>query len=263
MRSRERHDRIIDLVQARGRLAVDELALLLTASRETIRRDLHALARRGLIRKFHGGAELPLVEGEGSFRDRMLVNAQAKRIVARLAAPLFAPGTSLFVDTGTTTLYFAEALAQQAGLTVITNSAQIAATLGREGRHRVYLLGGEYRADGAETLGALAVAQIRAFRAQHVVLAIGALDAVAGITDYALEEAEVARAMLARGGALTVLADASKLGRTALFEVAPLARIARLVSDRPPPPPLARALAKAGVEVVSPGAGGGTMDGGG
>ncbi len=86
-------------------------------------------------------------------------------------------------------------------------------------------------ADASEAVGPLAIEQVRRFRADHVVLTVGALHAVRGIMDYNIDEAEIARAMIDQAAALTVLADASKLGRSALFEVCPIERVHRLVTD--------------------------------
>ena len=99
------------------------------------------------------------------------------------------------------------------------------------------------------SLGPLAVEQIRNFRAQHAILTVGALDG-ASIMDFDLQEAEIARAMIERSERVTIVADHSKLGRKAVFDVATLGRIARLITDAPPPPALSGVLAQAGVEVI-------------
>ena len=77
---------------------------------------------------------------------------------------------------------------------------------------------------------------------------IGALS-TDGAFDFSIEEAEITRAMIARTRYLTVIADSSKLGKRALFQVFPLERIDRLVIDRKPMGELAKALADARVEV--------------
>lgn len=266
MRPHQRQEAILDLVANHGRVMVDDLATRFGASRETIRRDLGALAGLGRLRKFHGGAERNTAPNtgrnngsdrsadgpaeEGPFAWRMQRNRAAKQAIARAAAALFHPGDSLFIDTGTTTVYFAEELARRGGMSVVTNSATIAGIVAGTPGNAAYLLGGAVRADAAETVGPLTVEQVGNFRADHVVLTVGALNAEAGAMDYLIEEAEVARAMVARGGQLTVLADSSKLGRSALFEICPLAQIHSLVVERPVTGSLAGMLAAAGVRVV-------------
>ncbi|MGO4677919.1 DeoR/GlpR family DNA-binding transcription regulator [Bosea sp. 2YAB26] len=150
MRPSIRRDAIVEIVEREKQITVEGLAAKLDASRETIRRDLTSLDAEGLIQKYHGGARVrPLMEraaiGEGRFRTRLSENRDAKRAIARAAVNLFANGDTLFIDTGSTTVLFAEELARLSDLTVITNSTAIAESLTRaEQRHRVYLIGGEF-----------------------------------------------------------------------------------------------------------------------
>ena len=254
MRPTERQNLIVDHVEKHGSVTVDSLAQTLTISRETIRRDLSALADRGQIRKFHGGARIvsaipPDQIGEGQFHARMCENVPQKRRIAKAAAALFKPGDSLFIDTGSTTVFFAEELRKLSGLTVITNSSMIAHHVSNGHGNRVFVVGGEYRDSAGENVGRLAVEQIRTFKAEHIVLTVGALD-LDGISDFDPEEAEVARAMIAQGRILTIIIDRSKLSKTGVFQVCPLNRIQRIVIDQRPGAPLAAGLSKADIEVV-------------
>jgi DeoR family glycerol-3-phosphate regulon repressor len=252
----ERRTRIVDLLRKRGRVTVGELAHEFSASFETIRRDLTELSARNLIQKFHGGATLldaavPGSKIEGSFQGRMLEHQREKRAIARRAAGLFSPGDSLFIDTGTTTLIFAEELARLSRLTVITNSIAIVQTIARgtgQG-NKAFLLGGEYSDDAGENVGRLTVEQIVRFRAAHAVLTVGAIEKD-GVMDYDLNEAEIATAMVSHARQVTILADSSKLGRVGLFLVCPLAGVDRLVIDRAPDGTIAEELQLAQIEVL-------------
>jgi DeoR/GlpR family transcriptional regulator of sugar metabolism len=173
-----------------------------------------------------------------------------KRAIARRAAALFQEGDTLFVDTGSTTMYFAEELSTRSGITTITNSVSIAAIMARgSDGTRVFLIGGEYRDEAAENIGVLAIEQISRFSAQHVVLTVAALDQ-RGAMDFDLQEAEIARAMIEQAREVTVILDSSKFEKTALFGVCPLATIDRIVCEAPPSTQLADALRAASVEVV-------------
>lgn len=247
---RVRQARIAELVRRRGHVTVEALAERFGASHETIRRDLGVLAEAGEVRKVHGGAKLPRRRDEGPFRDRLTRNEPAKRMIAAEMARLVSPGDTLFVDTGSTTLMCAEEAARIAGLTVITNSARVAEVFATgEGGARVFLVGGVFDGDNAETTGPAAIAQIANFHADHAVLGVAAVDAVAGAMDVSYEEAEVARAMAAHADSVIVLADSSKFDRRAAFAVCPLERIDHLVAEREPAGALAEALAGAAVTV--------------
>ncbi len=252
MRPRDRRERILELLRdsESGRLTVEDLVQSLKISPETIRRDLTRLSSGSLISKFHGGAALPQPSGEGPFRARMAESLRQKRAIARAAAGLFRPGDTLLVDTGSTTVVFAEELARQTGLTVITNSVMIAQIMTRRRNgNRAFLIGGEYSDEAAVNLGALAVRQVTQFHAIHAVITVGALE-VEGAMDFTLQEAEIAHAMIAQARELSVIADSSKLEKAGLFRVCRLDVIDRLITDARPKGALSEALALAEVEVL-------------
>lgn len=251
MKIKNRQDKLIEIVRRQEKASVEELAALLEASRETIRRDLTQLSGAGKILKVHGGATMPRVMGEGPFKQRLSENVDAKMKIAVAAASLVKPGETLFIDTGSTTLFFVEELAKTPGLTVITNSTEIARTIATANNSgRAFLLGGEFSADNSQTVGTMVAAHIRFFRAHHAFLAAGAIDARSGAMDYNIEEAQVARAMIDQSESITVLADSSKFNAVASFEVCPLAAIDQLVTDRPPPPDIQEALEADGGKII-------------
>lgn len=252
MTPNERQTEIVNIIRERNSVAVDELADILKISKETVRRDLSFLAKHGKIQKFHGGASLPVITGEGPFRDRMGENTAAKVAIASEATKLIAQGQTVLIDTGSTTLYFAENLAEISGLTVVTNSAEIARVVDNgNSQSKTFLLGGEFNSDNRQTVGSITIQQIRSFRAHHAVLAVTALDSRTGVMDFCIEEAQIARAMIEQAESVTILVDSSKFGRIASFEVCSLDRITNLVCDKLPSSDIQAILADAGVTVYS------------
>ncbi|HHK74352.1 MAG TPA: DeoR/GlpR transcriptional regulator [Rhizobiales bacterium] len=250
-KSKIRQQKILEIIRQQGSVGVEELSRLLEVSYETIRRDLNDLARTAKIQKIHGGATLPRMFGEGPFQDRMQENAEAKVQIAKAAAPMFSSGTTLFIDTGSTTLYFAEALCDVPGLTVITNSSAIARVLSASKlKNRAFMLGGEFSPNNYQTVGTMVAAQARLFQAHHAVLTIGALDSKAGAMVFSIEEAQVAAAMIEQSQSLTILVDSSKFNKIASFKVCELHQINRLVTEKAPSGELGEALSSAGVEVI-------------
>jgi len=250
MKPKLRQSRIMDVVAREGGATVDALAEEFGVSAETIRRDLAQLAMSGALQKVHGGARRLRLHAEGSFQERMGEDAAAKQVIAQKLAALVEPGDTLFIDTGTTTLFCAEALADVERLTVITNSFRVAETLSRgAGRARVYLLGGEYAADNAQTTGVLALDQIDRFQADHAVLAVAALDPAVGAANGDFDEAQIARRMMANAAHVIVVAQAAKLGRKAAHRICRLEEIDMLVCDAVPDEAFRAALDAARVEI--------------
>jgi DeoR family glycerol-3-phosphate regulon repressor len=250
VKPKQRQSKIIDLMARDGEATVEALAAAFDVSAETIRRDLAQLAADGALQKVHGGARRLRLHAEGSFQERMNEDAEAKAAIGRKLAAVIEPGDTLFIDTGTTTLACAAELARVGGLTVITNSLRIARVLGEgEGRARVFLLGGSFSADNAQTVGPLVLEQIARFQADHAVLAVAALDAAAGALDADFDEAQVARAMSDRAGNTIVVAQAAKLGRKAAFRVCQLEAIDMLICESLPDAGFRAALETARVEI--------------
>lgn len=248
MRPRDRHEQIIDRIAREGSVTVDALSEDFAVSAETIRRDLTLLASDGRVMKVHGGARAPVTHVEGSFDERMHEGAAAKAQIAAKVAGLIPPGSSLFIDTGTTTVACARQLAEVADLTIVTNSPRIAQIIARgTGGAKVFLLGGAYGAENDETLGPMVMAQVAAFHADFALIGVAAMDAQAGASDADANEAAVARAMCANARKVIILAHSDKFQRRALHVVCAPDRIDVLVCDELPEPPIVSALARAGV----------------
>lgn len=240
---------IMKALDRQGACSVTELARRLAVSDETIRRDVKAMARRGLVERVHGGVTLPDLLQEPAFRKRLGQNAEAKRRIARLAAARVRDGDSLMLDTGSTTAYVASALAEHRDLLVVTNCTEIAGRL--VGRNRVYLVGGELRADDGAVFGAAATRFVEQFRVRFAVLSIGAIHAQDGLMDFHLQEAEFSRAIIAQARQTMVVADHSKFGAQAPVRVCGFEAVDLLISDRDPPPEIGERLAAAGARILS------------
>jgi DeoR/GlpR family transcriptional regulator of sugar metabolism len=251
MKPEERRERIALLVKEASKISVDELAAILETSRETVRRDLTLMSEQGLLRKVHGGAVFTQTALESPLGDRRAMARAEKIAIGRAAARLFRQGDSLLIDSGSTTAYFAESLKHAGAFTVITNSTVVAQELwSAPNPGEVYLLGGRYFGDGHEVLGPLVVEQIQRLHADHAVLTIGAIDHSGKFMDFNADEAFIARAMIASARTVTVLADSSKLGRHALFQVCEANKVHRLVTDSAPGGAIENSLRAAGVELI-------------
>ncbi|MBN8243517.1 DeoR/GlpR transcriptional regulator [Nitratireductor aquimarinus] len=247
-----RHGRILDLLTEQGTMGVNDLAQHLEVSVETVRRDVKVLAGRGAIVRMHGAIALPSVVSEAPFERRMRENRQAKETIAALAASTIRDGESVMLDTGTTTSLLARALLDHRQLTVVTNSSDIARTLATVNGNKVYMAGGELRSDSGSALGFSAIEFVSRFSVDHAIISAGAVNAMTGIMDYDLEEAQFGNAVLARGRRRVVVTDASKFGRKGLVRVCSFAEVDSLIVDSMPPEDLSEALRLADVTVTCP-----------
>ncbi len=235
-----------------GTCTVAELMRQLEVSNETIRRDLKAMADKGLVERVHGGVVLPNLLREADFQKRLNRNAKEKRAIARLAAAQIRDGDSVMMDTGSTTAYVAHELASRRDLLLVTNSTEIARSIAKGTRNRALLTGGELRSDDGALFGAQAIRYVEQFRVLFAILSIGAVHLDDGLMDFHLEEAEFSRAVIGRAKRTILVADHSKFGRQAPVKVCDLDAIDTLITDRPPPPDFAERLTDCDVEVLVP-----------
>lgn len=253
MKSAERLQSIQTLLDIRGRVTVVELAEQFQVAQETIRRDLMKLEKNGIVRKIHGGAISSQNKYEQSLAARFTQNIGQKHELARVAVGLIPPGSTLFIDFGTTTNVFAEHLKELADLTVFTNSHLIAATLAEKSSCEVFILGGRYDDQVKANLGSMVIDSIRSFYVDYAVIGIGGVDATIGYSDQNIDEATIARAMLSRSNESIVLADPGKFNRHGVAHVADINQINYLVSSESPDEALCAVLQRHGVSLQIPG----------
>jgi DeoR family glycerol-3-phosphate regulon repressor len=245
-----RQREILRLVKAQGRLGVAELAERLQVSEETVRRDVRPMAASGVLRKLHGAVGVADATTEPPLTRRMEENVEAKMRIAALAAAQIADGDSIMLDTGSTTIFVAHALAERRRLMVVTNSTEVARVLSKTEGSRVFLAGGEIRGDDAAVFGPQTVAFVGQFVARTAILSIGGIDAVHGLTDYHVGEAEFSQAVIPQVDRVIVVADHAKFSRRGFARVCGFEQIDMLITDAPPPPDAAARLADSGVTVL-------------
>ncbi|WP_242136938.1 MULTISPECIES: DeoR/GlpR family DNA-binding transcription regulator [unclassified Sphingomonas] len=245
-----RQKEIVSRLRSGRTLSVLSLAAELAVSDETIRRELRTLEDQGVVIREHGGARLATLVFEGPLNQRMEENADAKLRIARAAAALIPDGSILFIDSGTTSIFIAKQLVERRGLTVITNSLQVANDLGAINGNRLFLAGGEMDYDYRAFSDHQAQAYVRGFTPHLAILSVGAISLDRGLMDFHPGEAEMSRIAYATSKRILLGADATKFGRYALLQTAGLADVDILVTDQPLDEPYARAFAHAEVVVA-------------
>jgi DeoR/GlpR family transcriptional regulator of sugar metabolism len=246
----ERRDRIADLIRDRGSVRASELTDLFGVTDETIRRDLARLADQGVLRRAHGGAVATPTRAESTFERRLHEHEEEKIAIARAAAGLVRDGSTIIIDSGTTTVHFARALADKRDLVVITNAVTNAIELIDSPSVMVVLTGGLVRPATLGAVGDLAVATLRELHVDQVFLAMSSITIAGGLTYPSFEEVAVKRAMIAAATEVILLADHSKFGHNSLVRVAPLDAVSTIVTSADCDPATVAAMREMGIEVL-------------
>lgn len=250
----ERRREITRILHSDGRVAVDELVRRLRVSAVTVRADLEHLARLGLVVRSYGGAMLPQhPNSEFPLRVKKTIRHQEKMRIAAVAAKLIQPNQRVILDSGTTTAEVVRALrrANPECLTVITHALNIAQELSGATNISVIMIGGLMRHVAGSFVGPQAERQLRELHADHAFLGVDGLDPEIGISTPDLLEAQINACMVEVSQEVTVVADATKLGRRSLSVISELNRITRLITDRSASPDVLEAVRRQGVEVLT------------
>lgn len=228
----ERQQRILEIARSQGRVEVLALSTDLGVTTETVRRDLTALERRGSVRRVHGGA-LPVerVEVEPGLATRTSQNSETKRRIAALALDELPAEGAVLLDGGTTTRTLAEMLPDRPGLTVITNSVDIAATLQGHTHTDLYVLGGRVRGRTGACVGDWLTSALDAVCVDVALLGTNGYSAARGMTTPDQAESVAKRTMVGAARRAVVLADSSKAGDDHLHRFADIESIDLLITD--------------------------------
>jgi DeoR/GlpR family transcriptional regulator of sugar metabolism len=241
---------IADLVREQGSVRGRDLVRVLGVTDETIRRDLARLARQGLVRRAHGGAVALRPGDETDTAFRLHEHAAEKLAIARKAAELVRDGSSIILDSGTTTLGLARALRGRQDLVVVTTAVTNAIELVGNPRTTVIMTGGVIRPTTFGASGQLAAATLRGLHVDQTFLAIHSVSAAGGLMYPLLEEVDAKRAMIEAASEVILLADHSKFGRQALVRVAPITAVQRIITTPGVDPAEAAAIRDLGIELI-------------
>ena len=226
----ERHRLIVELLGQHGVMRVNEIAQATRVSRETIRRDLSELERKGILTRSHGGAlaaenplpatraaasALPVEDSQGSFQHRTLLQ----------------PGQTIVLDGSSTSWFLARQMPEMA-LTVITPSIRILQTLmSRRSLHLVGL-GGDFSPTEESFFGETASRTLREYAIDTLFFSCQGLERDSGLYAGTQAHAALLKQMLLAARQTVALVDGSKLGRTGVARIGGLGELDCLVTER-------------------------------
>jgi len=232
-----RHEYILQRLQETGTVAIDELCTTLGASIATIRRDLEDLEKRSLLRRERGGAVRigPLFyepfRNDSSFQDKVSSFAEEKRRIALAAAKLVSTGQTIALTGGTTTTEVVRSLKVLSGISIITNTVNVAMELSNRKDIEVIVTGGHLRGTWFTLVGPLANAATEMLFSDIMFIGVDGIDAKQGLTCTNSSEAEVLRKLVHHAKMKVVVADHSKLGSVSKYLLCPTKGIDKLITD--------------------------------
>lgn len=249
LKKSERRRQILLELKLRPHIRISDLADRFNVSTETVRRDFDALADDGLISRAHGGASAPAQGHYPSLDERANARTEERERIGRRAAELVLEGETVMIDSGSTTIQMARALAYLGThCTVITNSIPVAVTLGH-GAPEVLLCPGEYLTAESAVIGTETLEFLSRFNVDRCMIGSSGFSPE-GPSETVRGFAAVKRLMLQRAEHRHLLIDSQKFGRKGLAHVGDLSDLESIVVDARPKGELLAALVAAKVDIL-------------
>lgn len=217
-------------------VSLDTLCDKFGVSKNTVRRDIEELVKKGRAEKVYGGV-ISTADSKDMrllpFEQRHTVLNEEKNAIARKAASFVQEGDVIYIDTGTTCLHMADYLSH-ISCTIITNSLQIYAKAVSYPNLHVISLPGSLNRDTLSFVGSQIPEYLKTYNINKAFMASTGVSIENGLTNASADEYAVKKAVIENSSTCYLLADHTKFGKSALMTYCRLEEIQHIVTDLPP-----------------------------
>lgn len=243
----QRRHTILALLAEQGEVSVDELSKAFATSEVTIRKDLAALEKNGLLLRRYGGA-VPMPQeliGDGA-----QPVSQHKQAIARAAVACIREHARIIIDSGTTTAAMIPQLGHKPGLVVMTNSMNVARAISELEHEPVLLMtGGTWDPHSESFQGQVAEQVLRSYDFDQLFIGADGIDLARGTTTFN-ELLGLSRVMAEVAREVVVLVESDKIGRKIPNLELPWSSIHTLITDERLSPEAREQLTARGIKLI-------------
>ncbi|MEO9331993.1 DeoR/GlpR family DNA-binding transcription regulator [Ectopseudomonas guguanensis] len=224
----QRRHTILALLAEQGEVSVDALAQHFATSEVTIRKDLAALEKNGLLLRRYGGA-VPVPQELISEPTQPI--SPYKQAIARAGVARIREHARIIIDSGTTTAAMIPQLGYKPGLVVMTNSLNVANAL-RDIEHEPVLLmtGGTWDPHSESFQGQVAEQVLRSYDFDQLFIGADGIDLERGTTTFN-ELLGLSRVMAEVAREVIVMVESDKIGRRIPNLELPWGSVHTLITD--------------------------------
>ncbi|MEL7626308.1 MAG: DeoR/GlpR family DNA-binding transcription regulator [Anaerolineaceae bacterium] len=235
MNANQRRDEIVRFIFKNTSATIMELTDTFKVSTITIHRDLDILEEQGYIQKIRGGACVNSIGNfEKSYLYRSMQKVEEKKKIAAYASQFIKDGSTILLDNSTTVYYLLAYFQNVKNLTVFTYFQDVIEELTKPNYDcKLFCLGGEYSRAHNCFIGPIVDRQLSQIHVDTAFMCSAALDPSVGIMQHQIEESNRKRLIIQAADETTLLIDNSKLMKRALFSIAPLNSLTRMVTNKP------------------------------
>ncbi len=215
MLASERFIYIIQRLEKHPAVTIRKLSKELNVSEATVRRDLDELERQGKLKRQHGGAVLSSVfnslsqSNDLTVNQKSLLNIEEKKKVCQMAATRIKDGDCIFLDGGSTPVYFLDYIRNKQ-IHIVTPSIMVMKRLGRTSA-TVEFIGGTYNPYYEMVFGSKTAEETSKFRYDLAIIGAAGVDAFTGeCYSVAVETVTYKQIAIKNADVSILLVDSSK-----------------------------------------------------
>ncbi|MEA4811033.1 MAG: DeoR/GlpR family DNA-binding transcription regulator [Anaerolineaceae bacterium] len=229
----ERRSSILQELNEYGVLHIDVTSKRMGISQVTLRRDLASLESEGLCLRKRGGAvkTFASVSTELPYDIKRNQRVEEKKRIGKAASEYIVDGSTIILDSGSTTYALSLFLRTKSRLTVVTNDLQIAVKLANFSNIQTICTGGLVRSNVFSLQGNGVVDFIRGLKVDLTFLGADAIETDLTISNVTVEEVAIKKAMLKSAKKTFLLADSSKFNRSGFMKVCNLSEVDSVITD--------------------------------
>ena len=242
-----RQKKMLEIITSEGQVEVARLAEIMNVSRVTIRKDLDMFEDKGLIRHERG---LVMPGSSDDISNRLSYHYDKKRQIAQSAATLVQDGETVMIESGACCAILAEELVNhKRDVTIITNSAFIAAYIRKLPKARTVLLGGDYQNEAQVMVGPVTRKCIEGFSVEKLFIGIDGFTKQAGFAGKDHLRAETVQNMAKQAQNIIILTESEKFFKSGTVPLLTPQSISELITDIEIPPEIERFLGEKGITI--------------
>jgi len=228
----ERQRRVIEMLQENPKITVKELAVQLSFSEPTIRRDLTELHKKGIITKLYGGAVLNkrAADGEIPFAMRENEKSAGKSMMGKNASKLIQDGMVIMLDGSTSAYHLVPYISDYKDIIVVTSGAKTAVALA-EHDVTTFSTGGKMIVHSFSYVGQEAEDFVRRINADILFFSCHGLSYDGMMSDPSVREANLRRVMMEQCKKKYLLCDGSKFGKSFFYNMGNVSEVDGIISD--------------------------------
>jgi DeoR/GlpR family transcriptional regulator of sugar metabolism len=245
----ERQLKILNEIKESQKVDTNKLSLQLIVSKDTIRRDLNELSKKGKIQKVHGGA-LHTSENNAALYDTYIADEEKKYIIAVKASTLLKDSQVVIISGGTTNLVFAKSIPKDLSLTVYTYSLPIAMQLSQHPKIDLIFIGGKMQKNALVTIGLDVIQFLSNIKADLCFLGTSSINEEFGLTEAGYEVSIVKKAMIQSSSKVIAMVTSEKINTKMPHAVCDLQNIYAMITDLKAKDSKLEPYTKAGILVI-------------